>query len=160
MASKKTRTTGVGDVVSNRKAHHDYKILETLEAGLVLRGSEVKSLRAGKGNLNEAFARIDNEEVWLYGCDIQSYEFANRFDHTPKSKRKLLLHRAEIRKLHSSVTIAGRALIALKMYWKDSKIKVLLGIGVGKQNQDKRETLKTAVMKREMDQAMKAARRG
>ncbi|PTX99803.1 SsrA-binding protein [Verrucomicrobia bacterium LW23] len=159
MASNKQRKTGIGDVVTNRKANHDYTILDTLEAGLVLRGSEVKSLRAGKGNLNEAFARIEGDEVWLYGSDIQSYEFANIYDHTPKTKRKLLLHRQEIRKLHSSVTIAGRSLIALKMYWKNRRIKVLLGIGVGKQHQDKRETLKRAVQKREMDQAMKAARR-
>jgi SsrA-binding protein len=147
------------DLITNRKALRDYQILETYEAGIVLRGSEVKSLRAGQGNLTDAFARIEKDEVWLYQFDIQPYKQANQFNHEPKAVRRLLLHRQEIRKLFSLVSVKGRSLVALKMYWKKRHLKVLLGVGIGKQSRDKREDLKKAAAKREMDQAMKEARR-
>jgi SsrA-binding protein len=147
------------DLITNRKAQRDYQILETYEAGIVLCGTEVKSLRAGQGNLTDAFARIENNEVWLYHFDIQPYKQANRFNHEPKAVRRLLLHRQEIRKLFVLVAVRGRALVALKMYWKGHRLKVLLGVGIGKNVRDKREDLKKAVAKREMDQAIKQARR-
>ncbi len=147
------------DLITNRKAPRDYNILETYEAGVVLRGTEVKSLRAGKGNLSDAFARIENQQAWLYNLDIQPYEQANRFNHEPKAVRRLLLHKNEIRKIFGTVAVAGRTLVALKMYWKANKIKVLLGVGVGKNQRDKREDLKKAAMKRDVDQALKDRRR-
>jgi len=147
------------DLITNRKAHRDYEILETYEAGIVLCGTEVKSLRAGQGNLTDAFARIENNEVWLYHFDIQPYKQANKYNHEPKAVRRLLLHRQEIRKLFGLVAVKGRSLVALKMYWKGHHLKVLLGVGIGKNVRDKREDLKKAVAKREMDQAIKQARR-
>ena len=147
------------DLITNRKALRDYQILDTYEAGIVLRGTEVKSLRAGQGNLTDAFARIENNEVWLYQFDIQPYKQGNIYNHEPKAVRRLLLHRREIRKLFSIVSVKGRALVALKMYWKNRRLKVLLGVGVGKNVRDKREDLKKAAAKREMDQAMKESRR-
>jgi SsrA-binding protein len=147
------------DLITNRKAHRDYEILETYEAGIVLRGTEVKSLRAGQGNLTDAFARIEKDEAWLYNFDIQPYKQGNRFNHEPKAVRRLLLHRQEIRKLFGIASVKGRALVALKMYWKGRRLKVLIGVGVGKNVRDKRQDLKKAVAKREMDQAMKQSRR-
>jgi len=147
------------DLITNRKAHRDYEILETYEAGIVLRGTEVKSLRAGQGNLTDAFARIEKDEAWLYQFDIQPYKQAHNYNHEPKAVRRLLLHKREIRKLFSLVAVKGRSLVALKMYWKGRVLKVLLGVGVGKNVRDKREDLKKAVAKREMDQALKQARR-
>ncbi len=147
------------DLITNRKAHRDYEILETYEAGIVLRGTEVKSLRAGQGNLTDAFARIENNEVWLYQFDIQPYKQANIYNHEPKAVRRLLLHRQEIRKLFSIVAVKGRTLVALKMYWKNHHLKVLLGVGIGKNVRDKREDLKKAADKRDMDQALKESRR-
>lgn len=147
------------DLITNRKAPRDYNILETYEAGVVLRGTEVKSLRAGKGNLSDAFARIENQQAWLYNLDIQPYEQANRFNHEPKAVRRLLLHKNEIRKIFGTVAVAGRTLVALKMYWKSNKIKVLLGVGIGKNQRDKREDLKKSAMKRDVDQALKERRR-
>jgi len=146
------------DLITNRKAQRDYEILETYEAGIVLKGTEVKSLRAGQGNLTDAFARIEKNEVWLYNFDIQPYKQANRFNHEPKAVRRLLLHRREIRKLFELVSVAGRALPALKMYWKNRKLKVLLGVGTGKNVRDKRQDLKKAAAKREIDQALKSRR--
>ena len=147
------------DLITNRKAHRDYQILETYEAGIVLRGTEVKSLRAGQGNLTDAFARIEDHQVWLYQLDIQPYKQAHQFNHEPKAVRRLLLHKQEIRKLFSLVSVQGRTLVALKMYWKARKLKVLLGVGIGKNVRDKREDLKKAAAKREMDQALKQSRR-
>jgi SsrA-binding protein len=147
------------DLITNRKAHRDYEILETYEAGIVLRGTEVKSLRAGQGNLTDAFARIEKNEVWLYNFDIQPYKQAHIFNHEPKAVRRLLLHRQEIRKLFGIVAVKGHTLVALKMYWKNGHLKVLLGVGIGKDARDKRQDLKKAAAKREIDQAMKQARR-
>src|ERR1700748_2580867 len=115
------------DLITNRKAHRDFEITETYEAGIVLVGTEVKSLRAGQGNLTDAFARIEKNHVWLYGFDIQPYKQAPQFNHEPKAVRRLLLHRQEIRKLFGMVSVKGRSLVALKMYWKNRRLKVLLG---------------------------------
>jgi SsrA-binding protein len=147
------------DLITNRKAGRDYEILETYEAGIVLRGTEVKSLRAGEGNLTDAFARIEKNEVWLYNFDIQPYKQANIFNHEPKAVRKLLLNRQEIRKLFGMVAVKGRTLVALKMYWKNGVLKVLLGVGIGKNARDKRQDLKKDAARKEIDQAMKQARR-
>jgi SsrA-binding protein len=147
------------DLITNRKAGRDYEILETYEAGIVLRGTEVKSLRAGHGNLTDAFARIEKNEVWLYNFDIQPYKQANIFNHEPKAVRKLLLNRQEIRKLFGIVAVKGRTLVALKMYWKNGVLKLLLGVGIGKNARDKRQDLKKDAARKEIDQAMKQARR-
>ncbi len=147
------------DLITNRKAQRDYQILETYEAGIVLRGTEVKSLRAGHGNLTDAFARIEKNECWLYQFDIQPYKQASIFNHEPKAVRRLLLHRQQIRKLFGLISVQGRTLVALKMYWKNGVLKVLLGVGVGKNVRDKRQDLKKAAAKREIDQAFKQSRR-
>jgi SsrA-binding protein len=147
------------DLITNRKALRYYEILETYEAGIVLRGTEVKSLRAGHGNLTDAFARIEKNECWLYQFDIQPYQQASIFNHEPKAVRKLLLNRQEIRKLFGIVAVKGRTLVALKMYWKNGVLKVLLGVGIGKNVRDKRQDLKKAAAKREIDQAIKESRR-
>ncbi|MEM1058405.1 MAG: SsrA-binding protein SmpB [Verrucomicrobiota bacterium] len=148
-----------GDVINNRKARHNYSILETIEAGIVLRGTEVKSLRNGRGNLNDAFVRIQDGQAYLHNLDIQPYAQGNRHNHDPKASRRLLLHKSEIRKLFGSASIKGRTLVPLKMYWKRNRLKVLVGVGVGKTQTDKRETLKAKAAKREVDQAIKAATR-
>ncbi len=147
-------------VITNRKAHRDYEILETYEAGLVLCGTEVKSIRAGQGNLNEAFARIENNQAWLYNFDIQPYKQASFFNHEAKAVRRLLLHKVQIRKLFSQTSVQGRALVALKLYWRNRKLKVLLGVGIGKKKADKREDMKAAAAKRDIAQLLKSNQRG
>ncbi len=143
----------MADLLTNPKARRDYHILETIEAGIVLHGTEVKALRAGKGQIADAFARIENEEVWLYNAHIDEYTQGNRQNHQPKAPRKLLLHRSEIRKLQAAVAPKGRALVPLAVYWKQSRLKVQLGLGEGKQEFDKREDLK----RRESDRELKRA---
>src|SRR5215475_9736055 len=106
------------DIVSNHKAKRDYHILETFEAGIVLHGTEVKSLRAGKGQIADAFARVEKNEVWLYNAHIDEYAQGNRFGHEPKAPRKLLLHKTEIRKLFGLASVKGNALTPLSFYWK------------------------------------------
>jgi SsrA-binding protein len=143
------------DVCTNHKAHRDYHVGETYEAGIVLKGTEVKSLRGGRGNLDEAFARIENGQVWLYNFDIQPYAKAAYGNHEPKATRRLLLNKSEIRKLHGTVSAGGKSLVALKLYWKGQHMKVLIGVGTGKNQRDKRQDLKKAAEKREIQQAMK-----
>ena len=143
-----------GDISVNRKALHEYHILARYEAGIVLKGTEVKSIRAGLANVGNAFAKIEKGEVWLYDLDIQAYSKASHTQHVPKQTRKLLLHRQEIDKLFGKVLVEGLALIALRLYWKDSCVKVELGVGKGKLAHDKREDIKTRVEKRESDRAM------
>jgi len=144
------------EISVNRKASRDYFISETIEAGLVLKGTEVKSLRQGHVNMNDAFARIEKDEVYLYQLDISPYDKGNKFNHEAKAVRKLLLHRNEIMKLFGEVAQRGRTLIALKMYWKKNKVKVLLGLGVGKDKGDKRQDLKKAAIKKELQQEIKS----
>jgi SsrA-binding protein len=143
----------MGDIVTNSKARRDYHILETVEAGIVLRGTEVKALRAGLGQIADAFARIDNGEVFLYNAHIDEYAQGNRQNHQPKAPRKLLLNRAEIRKLEAATAEKGYALLALSMYWKNQRVKVALALGQGKQAYDKRETLRRKEADRELKRA-------
>ena len=133
-------------------------MLETLECGLVLVGSEVKSLRNGKVSIEEAHGRVKGGEVWLHGCDIAEYVQANRQNHDPRRPRKLLLHRREIRKFANLAYEKGLTLVPLKMYFKAGKAKVLMGICRGRKMYDKREKLKRETSKREIDRAMKAHR--
>jgi SsrA-binding protein len=143
----------MADILSNPKARRDYHILETFEAGIVLRGTEVKALRAGRGQLSDAFARVHQDEVFLYNAHIEEYTHGNLQNHEPKAPRKLLLHRTEIRKLFGLASVEGNALFPLSMYWKNGKVKVALGVGKGKAQYDKREDLK----KREADRELKRA---
>ena len=142
-------------IAQNRKARHNYSVLDTLECGIMLVGSEVKSLRAGKVSLSEAYGKVRDGEVWLVGCDIQEYVEANRFNHRPKRPRKLLLHRREIRRFADVAFQQGLTLIPLKMYFKGGRAKVLLGICRGKQKHDKREAMKKAEARRDMQQALR-----
>jgi SsrA-binding protein len=144
----------MADIVTNHKARRDYHILETYEAGIVLRGTEVKSLRAGKGQIADSFARVENDEVWLYNAHIDEYSHGNIQNHAPKAPRKLLLNRAEIRKLFSLASVKGNALFPLSFYWKNGKVKVALGVGKGKADFDKREDLKRRDSDREMKRAV------
>ncbi len=143
----------MGDILSNPKARRDYHILETFEAGLVLHGTEVKSLRAGKGQISEAFARVENGEVFLYNAHIDEYSYGNRQNHQPKASRKLLLHRTEIRKLAALAAVKGQALVPLSLYWKNGKVKVALAVGKGKIEYDKRQDLKAREAERELKRA-------
>src|SRR5262249_50350753 len=143
----------MADILTNPKARRDFHILETFEAGIVLRGTEVKSLRAGKGQLSDAFARVEDHEVFLYNAHIDEYSFGNLQNHEAKAPRKLLLHKNEIRKLFGLASIKGNALVPLSFYWKNGKVKVALAVGKGKAQFDKREDLK----KREADRELKRA---
>jgi SsrA-binding protein len=142
------------EIVSNRRAFHNYQILDKIEAGIELRGTEVKSIRAGLANLNNAFARVENGEIFLYDADIQPYERASHTQHDPKRRRKLLLHRSEIEKLFSASAVQGQALVALRLYWKNSRVKIEIGIGRGKSAIDKRHDLKEKAIKRETDRTI------
>jgi SsrA-binding protein len=141
------------EIVSNPKARRDYHILETYEAGLALRGTEVKALRAGKGQISDAFARVEKDEVWLYNAHIDEYAFGNRENHQPKAPRKLLLHKSEIRKLFGLASVKGNALVPLSFYWKNGRVKVALAVGKGKVQFDKREDMKRRDTEREMKRA-------
>src|ERR1043166_10180009 len=144
---------GMADILTNSKARHEYHILETFEAGIVLKGTEVKALRAGKGQIRDAFARIENGQALLYNTHIDEYSHGNLQNHDPKAVRKLLLHKSEIRKLIGSTSIKGHALIPLSFYWKNGKVKVALALARGKLEYDKREDIK----KRESDRELKRA---
>lgn len=145
-------------IAQNRQAKHEYHVLETLECGIALVGSEVKSLRNGKLSLDEAYGRVKDGEVWLVGCDIAEYVEANRFNHDPRRPRKLLLHRREVKKFAARAYEKGLTLVPLKMYFKRGKAKVLLGLCQGKQLHDKRESLKKATAKRDMERAIRRGR--
>lgn len=143
----------MADILNNPKARRDYHILDTFEAGIVLHGTEVKALRAGKGQISDSFARVEKDEVWLYNAHIDEYSFGNRENHQPKAPRKLLLHKSEIRKLFGLASIKGHAIFPLSFYWKNGKVKVAIGVGKGKVEFDKRDDIK----KRESDREMKRA---
>ena len=145
-------------VSENRKARHKYEIIDTLECGIVLHGSEVKSLRNGHVSIEESYARVLRGEVWLMGCDIQEYFQANRMNHESRRQRKLLMHRQQIERFANQAHENGLALIPLKIYFKEGRAKLLLGLGKGKKMHDKRETLKKADSKRDMQREMR--RRG
>ena len=144
------------DICVNRRARHDYFIEETYEAGLVLQGSEVKSLRDGKANLQDSYARIDKGEVFLVNAHISPYFAANRFNHDPTRKRKLLLHGQQIRRLTGKVKERGLTLIPLRLYFKNGRAKVELGLARGKKMYDKRETLRKRAAEREVERSLKS----
>jgi SsrA-binding protein len=143
----------MADILNNPKARRDYHILDTFEAGIVLHGTEVKALRAGKGQISDAFARVEKNEVWLYNAHIDEYSFGNRENHQPKAPRKLLLHKSEIRKLFGLASVKGNAIFPLSFYWKNGKVKVALGVGKGKLQFDKREDIKKRDSEREIKRA-------
>ena len=138
------------DIVTNRRAFHDFHIVDRFEAGLELRGTEVKSIRAGKANLSDAFARVEKNEVWLHNSDIQPYEKASHEQHEPRRRRKLLLHRGEIDKLFGFSNVKGNTIVALRLFWTNNKVKVELGVGKGKVAGDKRADLKKRTVDREV----------
>lgn len=146
------------DLVVNRKALHDYEILETLEAGLSLTGTEIKSLRDHGGGLQEAYVKIIRQEAWLIGSHIAPYRFGNIYNHEEKRDRKLLLHRREIEKLRTATQEKGLTLIALALYLKKGWVKARIAVARGKKNVDKRASLKEREDKRYMDKIMKGFR--
>ena len=145
-------------IAENRKARHKYQVLDTLECGVMLVGSEVKSLRNGRISLDESYGRIRDGEVWLIGCDIPEYFEANRMNHDPKRPRKLLLHDVEIRKFARQAHESGLTLVPLKIYFKKGRAKLLLGLCKGKKLHDKRESLKKADSQRDMQREMRRRR--
>ena len=142
-------------IAQNRKARHEYEVIDTLECGIALVGSEVKSLRGGRLSLDEAYGRVKNGEVWLMGCDIAEYVQANKLNHQPRRPRKLLMHRREIKKFANQAYEKGLTLVPLKMYFTEGRAKVLMGICRGKKLHDKRESIKAASMKRDIQRAMR-----
>ena len=142
-------------IVTNRRARRDYEILESIEAGIELKGTEVKSLRAGKASLNESFARIEKGEIFLHNLHISPYEFGNINNVDPLRPKKLLLHKKQIVKLYVQLQVKGHTLIPLKMYFKKGRAKVELAVGRGKKLYDKRHDLKEKEAKREVDRALR-----
>ena len=142
-------------ISENRKARHNYTVLDTLECGIVLVGSEVKSLRIGQLSLDEAYGRVQDDAVWLVAANIAEYPFSHALNHEPKRRRKLLMHRREMNKFADQASEKGLTLVPLKMYFKEGRVKVLMGICKGKQKQDKRESIKQRDTKREIDRAMR-----
>ncbi|MCD8008228.1 MAG: SsrA-binding protein SmpB [Clostridiales bacterium] len=151
---------GIKVVASNRKAYHDYFILEKYEAGIELAGTEVKSIRAGRVNLKDAFCQVKNGELYVYGMHISPYEQGNIFNKDPMRDRRLLMHRQEIRRLYAHVKQDGYALIPLSLYFKNSRVKVEVGLAKGKKLYDKREAMAERAAKRDMDREMKSRSRG
>ncbi len=152
---EKVDDSGIKIVARNRRARHDYELLEKVEAGLVLSGTEVKSLRNGKANLEDAYAEVNDGEAWLVGCDIPEYVQANRMNHVPKRPRKLLLHRREISKLETKTCEKGMTLVPLSIYFKKGIAKVELSVAKGRKTFDKREAIKKQDAKREIDRALR-----
>jgi SsrA-binding protein len=146
---------GIKLICRNRKASHEYLIFEKLECGLVLTGTEVKSLREGHGNLEDAYAKVDAGEVWLIGSDIPEYSMAHRMNHKPKRPRKLLMHRREVAKFAGKASERGFTLVPLRLYFRRGKAKVEIAIARGKQTHDKRQALKSADAQREMRRVLR-----
>ena len=142
-------------IAENRKAFHEYHLLETFEAGVMLLGTEVKGIREGKANLRDSFARVEKGEVWLYNVHINPYSHRGYVDHDPKRRRKLLLHAQEIRKLVGKTTEKGLTLVPLRMYFKKGRVKVAISLVKGKQLHDKRETIRKREVERETRAAVK-----
>ena len=155
MAGKSEAATKRRIICENRRARHDYAILDTLEAGLSLHGSEVKSLRAGSGNIKEAHVRFEGGEVWLVDAHIAPYEQANRQNHEPRRRRKLLMHKGERERWHKRVKERGLTCIPVRMYFVGPWVKVEIALGRGKRLHDKRASLKAKEDRRDMDRAMK-----
>jgi SsrA-binding protein len=151
----KADDSGIKIVARNRRVRHDYELFEKVEAGIVLTGTEVKSLRNGKANLEDSYAEVNGGEAWLVGCDIPEYIQANRMNHVPKRPRKLLLHRSEIIKLESKTSEKGMTIVPLSIYFKKGMAKVELSIAKGRKTYDKREALKKKDANREIDRALR-----
>lgn len=141
--------------IQNRKANFDYQILETYESGIVLTGTEIKSIRLGKVNLKDSYCIIKNGEMFILNMHISAYDFGNIFNHEETRTRKLLLHKKEILKLKSSLDLNGLTIIPLKLYFKKSKVKILIGLAKGKHNYDKREAIKKKDQERELKKSIK-----
>lgn len=159
MARKNSKSSERYREIRNSKAQRDYFVDETLEAGVVLEGTEVKSIRAGGAQISESFVRIDKGVPVLFHANIPEYAFGNFQNHNPYRPRKLLLHQKEILKWEQELKAGGKAIIPLKMYFKNGMVKLQLGLCRGKRDYDKREDLKEAVDRREMDRAIKASLR-
>ena len=153
MASQEEGASGDRTIATNRRARHEFLILETVEAGLVLRGTEVKSLREGEVTFKDSYATIRNGEGWLLGCHINPYSHGTDANHDPERDRKLLLHRKEIGRLSGKIAERGWTLIPLRLYFKGGRAKIELGLGRGKKLHDKRAALRDRDVRREMDQA-------
>jgi SsrA-binding protein len=157
--AKKDEADGIKIICRNKRAFHEYDVFDALECGLVLTGTEVKSLRDGNGSLEDAYAKIEGGEVWLIGSDIPEYSMGNRMNHKPKRPRKLLLHRREIGKFAGKASQRGFTLVPLKMYFKDGRAKVELAVCRGKQMHDKRQDQKKADAQKEIRRALSDRRR-
>jgi len=153
MADQTEREKAQKSIAENRKAYHDFHLLESFEAGLVLLGTEVKAIREGRVNLRDSFARVEDGEVFLYNVNISPYSHRGYADHEPLRRRKLLLHRDEIRKLIGKTVEKGMTLVPTRMYFKDGRVKIAVSVAKGKKDYDKRETIK----KREADRETRAA---
>lgn len=161
-ANKEKKTSaeeGITIICRNRRATHDFDILDRLECGLVLQGTEVKSLRAGHAQLDDAFARVEDGEVWLYGLEIPEYEYGNVLNHKPKRPRKLLLHRQQITRFAAKAQQEGLTLIPLRLYFKNGRAKVELALAKGKKKYDKREALRQRDAQRQIDRVLTARHR-
>lgn len=152
----KAKGGGPGTVSVNRKAYHDYLILETVEAGLVLTGTEVKSLRMGRVSIREAYVRPEGEELWLVGAHIPRYPAGGPYNHEPGRSRKLLLHRKEIDRLTGMASPKGHTLVPLRVFFRHGWAKLQVGVGQGKRQYDKRQTMKDRAADREIDRALKS----
>ena len=155
-----SKESGERDITVNRRAFHEYFIDERYEAGLVLSGSEVKSLRDNRAHLKDSYARFFGDELWLVGAHISPYGPASQFGHDPIRNRKLLMHRRELERLRGKVQERGLTLVPLRLYWSKGRAKAELGLGKGKKFHDKRESIRERMEKREMDRAMSRGRRG
>ena len=159
MAEKTEREKAQSSIAENRKAFHDFHLLETFEAGLVLLGTEVKAIREGRVNLRDSFARVEDGEVFLYNVNISPYSHRGYADHEPLRRRKLLLHRDEIRKLIGKTVEKGMTLVPVRLYFKNGRVKVAVSLAKGKKDYDKRETIKRREADRETRAAIKSSRR-
>src|SRR5258706_8419975 len=158
VAEKAEREKAQSSIAENRKAFHDFHLMETFEAGLVLLGTEVKAIREGRVNLRDSFARVEEGEVFLYNVHISPYSHRGYADHEPLRRRKLLLHRSEIRKLIGKTVEKGLTLVPVRLYFKDGRVKVAVSLAKGKRDYDKRETIKRREVERETRAAVKSRR--
>jgi SsrA-binding protein len=158
MADKTEREKAQSNIAENRKAFHDFHLLETFEAGLALLGTEVKAIREGRVNLRDSFARVEDGEVFLYNVNISPYSHRGYADHEPLRRRKLLLHRDEIRKLIGKTVEKGMTLVPTRLYFKNGRVKVAVSLAKGKKEYDKRETIKRREVDRETRAAIKSRR--
>jgi SsrA-binding protein len=159
MAEKTEREKAQTNIAENRKAFHDFHLLETFEAGIALLGTEVKAIREGRVNLRDSYARLDDGEVYLYNVNISPYSHRGYVDHEPLRRRKLLLHRQEIQKLIGKTVEKGMTLVPVRMYFKNGRVKVAVSLAKGKKEYDKRETIKRRDVDRETRAAVKSSRR-